>query len=119
MRKTLEYIWQLPQNLLGLLLLAVYAGTDNDYEGTKVRRSQKMRGGISLGRYIIVGTYASHTTIRHEFGRCKQSRILGPLYLFLIGAPSLLHAWLCPCKTHSYYDFFTEKWADRLGGVNR
>lgn len=43
------------------------------------------------------------------------------LYLIVIGLPSLLWAWLgdsiAPGK--SYYWFYTERWADRLGGVKR
>lgn len=30
MRNVILYIWQLPQNLLGLLLIAFYKGSDND-----------------------------------------------------------------------------------------
>ena len=49
MKEILLYIWQLPQNLLGLLLLAFYKGNDKDDKGLViVRRSLKMQGGISL-----------------------------------------------------------------------
>ena len=121
MRKVLFYIWELPQNVVGLALRAYYKGTDSEHEGAKVRRSMKMQGGISLGQYIIVNRYASRKTVMHEYGHCKQSRKLGWLYLLVIGLPSILHAWLCDCEKrgHSYYDFYTEKWADKLGGVNR
>ena len=68
--KVLRYIWELPQNLLGLLLRQIYKGTDSEYEGAVVRRSLKMQGGISLGRYIIVSQFASKTTVMHEYGHC-------------------------------------------------
>ena len=121
--KALRYIWQLPQNLLGLLLRAVYRGTDTEYEGAMVRRSCKMQGGISLGRYIIVSQFASKTTVMHEYGHCLQSRSLGWLYLLVIGLPSIVWAGLYgtvvkPTK-NGYYRFYTERWADRLGGVKR
>lgn len=121
MTNTLLYLWQLPQNLLGLLLRAICRGTDTDYEGALVRRSQKMQGGISLGRYIVVNRYASRKTIMHEYGHCRQSQMLGPLYLLVVGLPSILHAWLHDCGKagKTYYHFFTERWADRLGGVER
>ena len=55
--KVLLYIWQLPQNLLGLLLFQWY-GHDGaiwcEHRGAKVLYSQKMRGGISLGKRIIL-----------------------------------------------------------------
>ena len=120
----LLYIWQLPQNLLGLLLLAFYKGNDKDDKGLViVRRSLKMQGGISLGRYIIVNQFARDKTIYHEIGHCKQSMMLGPLYLFVIGIPSLvwagLYGWIVKPSVNGYYRFFTEKWADKLGNVKR
>lgn len=119
MKKILLYIHQLPQNIVGLVLRLIYKGTDTEYEGAIVRRSLQMQGGISLGKYIIVNRYASKKTIMHEYGHCRQSQMLGWLYLIVVGLPSILHAAFCPCKRHSYYSFFTERWADKLGGVDR
>ncbi len=58
------YIWQLPQNLLGLLLLAIYGRVipiDFRGDGWRSRLPSSMLsfidgfpGGISLGRYILV-----------------------------------------------------------------
>ena len=64
MKEILLYIWQLPQNILGLLLLAFYKGNDKDDKGLIiVRRSLKMHGGISLGRYVIVNQFARDKTV--------------------------------------------------------
>ena len=115
--KVLRYIWELPQNLLGLLLRVIYKGTDSEYEGAIVRMSPRMRGGISLGKYIIVSEDASYGTVMHEFGHCWQSLYLGWLYLLVIGLPSIIRASLG--RPATYYEFYTEKWADRLGGVTR
>lgn len=117
MINVLKYLWMLPQNLLGLLLRAIYKGNDSTYESTIVRRSTKMKGGISLGRYIVVNQFATKKTVMHEYGHCKQSLYLGWLYLVVIGLQSILHAALCKCKNHKYYDMWFEKWADKLGGV--
>jgi hypothetical protein len=119
MRHLLFYIWQLPQNLVGLLLRFTYHGNDVEHNGIIVRRSKRMRGGISLGKYIIVNQFASKNTLLHEYGHCKQSIYLGWLYLIIIGLQSIAHAALCKCKNHSYYDMWFEKWADKLGGVIR
>lgn len=117
------YLWQLPQNLVGLLLRAIYKGNDSTYESAVVRRSTSMSGGISLGKFIIVSQWASKDTIKHEYGHCKQSKYLGWLYLIIIGLPSLIWAWMygkvVKPTTNGYYRFFTEKWADRLGNVER
>lgn len=115
----LLYIWQLPQNAVGLLLRAFYKGNDSIYEDAIVRRSTKFSGGISLGRYIILNQWSSKKSVKHEYGHCIQSRYLGWFYLIVIGLQSALHALLCLCKNHSYYDMWFEKWADKLGGVNR
>lgn len=120
------YMWQLPQNLVGLLFMAFLKPLvlleDTGY--AKVYRSNRMSGGISLGQYAFVSNVGSRNenTIRHEgIGHPRQSRMLGPLYLIVIGLPSLLwawsHNWIAAEK--SYYWFYTEKWADRLGGVER
>jgi hypothetical protein len=92
-----------------------------------------MKGGISLGNYCIVNT--SHyrkdineslkrDTVRHEaIGHTKQSQILGPLYLFLIGIPSLIWAGLYGSvikrTKKGYYKFYTEKWADIIADIKR
>lgn len=119
MKKSLLFFWQLPQMLLGLLLRIIYKGSDSAYEDAIVRRSTAMRGNISLGKYIILNQWATKKSLMHEYGHCKQSKMLGWFYLLVVGLPSILHAALCKCKRHSYHDFFCEKWADKLGGVKR
>lgn len=58
--------------------------------------------------------------INHEWGHTRQSMYLGWLYLLAIGLPSLLWAFVYDSGWNvSYYDFYTEKWADKLGGVKR
>lgn len=58
-------------------------------------------------------------TVRHEaVGHVAQSRMLGWLYLVVIGLPSLIWAAVCQ-ERKKYYNFYTEKWADRLAGIER
>lgn len=119
MKKLLLYLWQLPQNILGLILLLFIRGEVRHMLGNiTFYYSKGFSGGISLGNYIIVGS-KWEKTIKHEYGHCLQSRMLGWLYLILVGLPSILHAWICACRKHSYHDFFVEKWADKLGNVKR
>lgn len=111
------YIWQLPQNLLGLLikhLVKAELGYNKIY-------FWKLYSGLSLGSYIFVNEHCADSTILHELGHRKQSRILGPLYLLVVGIPSFLWASLRQLglfKSKSYYWFYTEKWANKLGGVS-
>jgi hypothetical protein len=61
------------------------------------------------------------TTKVHEYGHTIQSLILGPLYLFVIGIPSIIWCNSKKCvklrkeKGVSYFDFYPEKWANFLG----
>lgn len=118
----LMYLHQLPQNLLGFALYLYYQGYEEmrqvGYNDVVVVKSPKMRGGISLGQYVIVSRDANLETIYHELGHCKQSQILGWLYLIVIGLPSIIWAALYGIKEirerWSYYDFYTERWANEL-----
>lgn len=122
-KKILLYIWCLPQNLLGLLFLLFIKGEEKHKLGDiSFYYSRTFPGGISLGRYIILG-YKNEKSVRHEYGHCLQSRILGPLYLLVVGLPSIiwagLYGWVIPYTTNRYYKFYTERWADKLGKVKR
>ena len=92
--------------------------------------SPMMRGAISLGIFQIyadkyLGNRAKYVELvrKHEEGHRKQSKMLGPLYLIVIGLPSLiwatLHSTVGRLGAVDYYSFYTERWADRLGGVKR
>ena len=122
--RILLWIWQLPQNILGVIygamLLSRSATTVVDRRVLYIV-VPSFKGGISLGQYVIVNGYFldKTNTWLHEYGHCRQSAILGPLYLLAIGLPSLIWAALYKPEKGNYYDFYTEKWADKLGGVNR
>ena len=119
MKCLITYLWQLPQHLLGLLLLLYYKGEErHNLYGVKFYYCKGFGGGISLGEYIIIGS-KWEKGIRHEWGHSIQSKILGWLYLPIVGLWSGLHCAFCKCIKHSYYDIWCEKWADKLGGVNR
>lgn len=118
----LLYIWQLPQNLLGWLLVRMMSpGTMSRYRDAHVLRSPRMHGGISLGCYVVVSSrMGDPDLVRHEWGHCLQSRLLGPLYLPVIGLPSLLWAiWWHPGRKVGYFSFYTERWANLLAGIGR
>lgn len=136
-KEIILWIWQILQNIGGLIVIAImgYEKVLTTENGNKVYFSKKMSGGISLGKYSIISDrYVSkHMTddeiltldvTKHEaLGHGKQSRILGPFYLFVIGIPSIVWAGLygavIPYTKNGYYRFYTEKWADKLAGVVR
>ena len=122
-KNILLYIWQLPQHIVGLLILLFIKGeAKHKFNGITYYFYDPFPGGISLGNYMILGSQFSQT-IKHEYGHTLQSIMLGPLYLFVIGIPSIIWAGLYGSvikETHNgYYKFYTEKWADKLGKVTR
>ena len=119
-------VWQLPQNLLGLVFGWFLKGKRRipGFPGipmaVRIIGARNMYGGLSLGNFVYVRPPVYEKMIMHEYGHCIQSRLLGPFYLIVVGIPSLLWAlWWHPGRRVSYYSFYTERWADRLGGVDR
>jgi hypothetical protein len=135
-KKILLFIWQLPQHLLALILIRVLGATKTfnpsiciDFWLYKPKnRLGEFISGVSLGRYIILKT-KNVNTVKHENGHSKQSLIFGPLYLLAIGIPSAVFNnlwdryfhknWPTEKRHKWYYNRYPEKWADKLGGVNR
>lgn len=123
MKYLLMYLWQLPQNLLGTLYRDLLACKEKVYLVNSTEDftlyAKDTPGSVTLGRHIFISSRAGSNTIKHETGHVKQSQILGPLYLPLIGMPSILwaaiHKKIAPKK--SYYSFYTEKWANKLVGL--
>lgn len=126
MKSFILFMWQAPQNILGMLvvLFSIASKTNKGYY-----ISAEAEFGVSLGDFIIFGKYhPRQVDLAHERGHQKQSLYLGPLYLLLIGVPSilgnlwdmLLHRKWTPEKREKwYYSLIWEAWADRLGYVRR
>ena len=121
----IKYIWQSPQMLAAWIWYIIKKKTIlyNTFGTFYTVYVGASRGGVTLGDRIFIsrcyhGEYLN-MIIAHESGHVKQSLYLGPLYLFVIGIPSILWAWLhksiAPRK--SYYWFYTEAWANKLGGL--
>ena len=133
--RALLMFWELPQNILGALLFIFFAVFSDsvilDDDDSLEMYSPMMRGAISLGifrvyAYKYLGNGARYVELvrKHEKeGHRKQSMMLGPLYLIVIGLPSLiwaaLHSYVKRLGAVDYYSFYTERWADRLAGVKR
>ena len=115
----LLFIWQLPQNIVALVMMP-FLGKLKLIKMDKysfVFIGEHMSGGISLGNFAYLSKYMGHTDryVAHELGHTTQSHILGPLYLLVIGLPSILNAMFN--FTECYYDFYTEHWANEIAGL--
>ena len=119
MKKVLLYLWQLPQNILGLLVI-LFTGAKCTGSHWVIKNPDNTKYfGVSLGSYIIFGNYPREITLKHERGHQKQSLMLGPLYLLFIGLPSAVGNLLNRIIKFDYYKQPWEAWADKLGGVER
>lgn len=120
-------LWQLPQNIIGLMMAASIGFENcskltNKYGMPVIEARKKSQGSVSLGNFVFLSKTATANTLNHELGHTVQSMILGPLYLLVIGIPSFMWAFLRRggmFLKHSYYDFYTEKWADKIAGIVR
>lgn len=131
----LSLAWEAPQTLLGAAYLGVEAFRDRvvALELEDGRLLVESTGtGLSLGHVVFWTREHNRWQLLddsnrfHELGHTKQSRLLGWLYLPLVGVPSisraayaLLYRELTGRIWTRYYEGYPEKWADRLGGVAR
>jgi len=134
--RTWQCTWGVLQTLLGSILFLLHCKEQHySYHGAVVT-VWKSKSSISLGMLVFVtaepyfaGKFSgkmradelSDRLLVHEYGHTIQSLILGPLYLLVIGIPSTLWGFLPNLNRRrreerkSYFDFFTEKWANCLG----
>ena len=128
MSKFLKSIWEFPQKIGAQIVIRISkAVVYTQYEDATVY-SWKFKNGLSLSNSIFVpfkqdrdpsSDYVQQY-IKHEYGHSIQSKYLGWFYLLIIGIPSMI--WNACCKAYrkkngvSYYSFYTERWANILGG---
>lgn len=121
----LNWTWCLPQTLVGLFwyimvkhLLDKYSRDIGMWRGVRVTVYRQLNGGVSLGPFLFYDdTRGEHGVLLHEYGHYLQSLLLGPLYLPLIGLPSICWASIKKAgyfPAVPYHAFPTEWWAERL-----
>ena len=117
----LLFIWQLPQNLIALIMLPFMGKLEliSYKKFCFAFKASNMSGGISLGNFAYLSPMSSRkiALVKHEQeGHAVDSKIWGPLYLFVIGIPSIMWAWLSS-NDKCYFDFYTERWANKHAGL--
>ena len=119
------WLWQFPQNLLAICIEGILceAAYREGIVGGNTMIYNYVLPTMSLGSYIFVNTMSTDIAVKHSHGHSKQSRILGPLYLVVIGIPSLLHLIvysICGMMglSWNYYKFYPELWANKLAERN-
>ena len=106
-----KFLWELPSNLLAVLLF-FFLGVDG-FEFDKQRGivvvTMSYQGGLTLGCFIFVSKESRHV-LPHEYGHIRQGWVTGPLYLFIIGIPSLIWCLIYKSTGKPYDWFYTERW---------
>lgn len=132
-----QLTWGLPQTLVGFAVFLLNIKRRHFIYHGAVVTSWGLSSSVSLGLFIFVAENCpahyeegrliytkeemSGRLLVHEYGHTIQSLVFGPLYLIIIGLPSILWAGLPPCrklrcrKHIPYTVFFTERFANFLG----
>ena len=116
----IQWTWGFPQTLVGFVTFLVCRKCPREtYRGCVVTR-WGLPSSMGMGMFLFLGSLDPQVRV-HEFGHSVQSLILGPLFLPIMGIPSIL--WcnipyfrrLRKEKGVSYYCFYPESTANRLG----
>lgn len=132
MKEFILIIWQLPQEIVGFLIWLILNENKKPVKTSigpcKFYFLHRAKWwGVSLAHFIMLSYDETQWTLKHEIGHQKQSRILGPLYLLLIGLPSIsfnildriAHKnWKSYERINWYYNKLPwERWANELMGI--
>lgn len=118
-----QWTWGFPQTLLGFILYLCNRHLPHEQFHGCIVTHWKNSGSLGVGMFLFIGPGSHRQVFVHEFGHSVQSLILGPLFLPVMGIPSFLWCNLPPCrklrreKGISYYRFYTESTANRLGAL--
>ena len=119
-----HWLWCLPQTIVALIYRMFVNVECKEKRGNAIIYFTKNNIAVSLGHIIFIPKWCCNDEylIKHELGHYKQSLMLGWLYLPVIAAPSMIwNVWghkraLKKDPNISYYDYWCEHWADKLGG---
>jgi len=127
----LNCTWGIIQSIMGLALFLIFINKPHYLYNSSILtvnaffRSMKIKGGMALGLFVFTTMgiekelVADNDLVKHEYGHVLQSALLGPLFLPIVGLPSLIWARLFAGwrKIHNkdYFSFYTESWADKWG----
>ena len=131
----IQCTWGIIQTVLGLIVFFMNIKAKHFMYHGAVVTVVKAPSSVSLGMFVFVtevpmedkriknkipNEELPQRLLVHEYGHTIQSLIFGPLYVIVMGIPSTLWGFL-PCfqrkreKGHSYFSFFTERFANYLG----
>lgn len=134
--RIVQCTWGILQTALGAVIFLLYRNCPHFAFHGAVITQWSNPSSVSLGMFVFVTAQPyfyeklkddyskeelSRRLLVHEYGHTIQSLIMGPLYLVVMGIPSTLWGFLPSLNRKrreeqiSYFSFFTERWANRLG----
>lgn len=119
-----QFTWGLPQNIIGLIMYLFLFKRKHFRYGHAYVRVWKNKTSLSMGQYLFVSEKYNRYLLNHEYGHTYQSLYLGPLYLILVGIPSVLWCHLGPFEKMrkkrkiDYYSAPFEANASKLGRLH-
>ena len=121
----IQFTWGILQSLAGACVLLAHIRFPHRMHHGAVVTSWPSHYGLSLGMFIFIpqelDAAESDLLLVHEYGHTLQSLALGPLYLPIVGLPSIIYARSKRLRSKrrssgaSYYGFYTERWASSWG----
>lgn len=130
----IQIIWGIIQTFAGAVLYLINMKFKHYLYHGAVVTEWNIPTSVSLGLFIFISENCPfdkrqenripddeiyNRTLVHEYGHTIQSLILGPLYIIIIGIPSMI--WLSLFSSYriknsvSYFEFYTEDIANKLG----
>ncbi len=117
--------WGIIQTLIGAVIFLLLAGHEHRVYRCCIVTGWGRSDSVSLGLFVFLsesleGRYREEVLI-HEYGHTIQSLMLGVIYPFVISIPSAvwcLFPYFIKRRERtgiSYYSFYPERWANRLG----
>ena len=121
----IQALWGFPQTIVGVVVLLAHIRHPHyRFHGAIVTPWNK-KGSLSVGPFIFLSRHLKPEFVEHilvhEYGHCIQSLIFGPLYLLVMGLPSLIWGELPALRKLRreehvpYFGFYTERLANYLG----
>ena len=129
----IQWTWGVLQNLLGFIIFLICVRKPHRRFRTSIVTYWDRPDSLGCGMFVFLtnqkptgysvamGEKFQYDILVHEYGHTMQSLILGPLFLIVIGLPSITWAFLPVFdrlrakKGLSYYWLYCEKWATSLG----
>lgn len=124
-----SFTWGIIPTIIGFMLalaLWVSGHKSSMWNYVVCFRVGKNWGGLSLGPFVFTDDRPTYHMLQHEHGHSIQNLMLGPLWVLIVGTPSMCRylyreqiLYRINKKAYSelpyYEDIFFERWATKLG----